>query len=233
MSAAQERAKKISEELDALIEKAGIKQAIDRAEEGAFIPYGALGDDDPTLDSRQNNTLYFDNEFDDRRRKTRDAVFGVGDIELRKQIMSKYIEVERAAQSIDRERVDEAERVFRKAQVEAQKLPWTMAGINAALMVGLGYWVFNIAGAIGGALLGFFLGQGTIDRSRKMNAGAVRIAEADLIDVKKDVAEDVARPMTFSVNEQVFGEREQGEDYKSAFADRLQGYARQQREAAP
>ena len=150
----------------------------------------------------------------------------------RKQIISKYNDVEKAAQAIDRERVEEAEREFRKARVGAQKLPWTMAGINAAIWVGIGYWVFNIPGAIGGALLGFFFGQGAIDRARKMNAEAVRVAEADLQEVKKDVAEDASRPMTFSVNEQVFGEREKEEDYKSAFADRLQGYARQTREAA-
>lgn len=223
-SAARERIKEISGELDVLLEKAGIAEAVKKAEEGPLIPYGAMGDDDPSLSRLQNNTLYFDEQFDHLRDNIRRAVFGIEDREIRKTIIDKHRELERAGAGLTREIIEDAERELAKAKRDADNLPWTSAALGAAAWVALGYYFFNLAGAIGGAVIGFFFGQGTIDRARKMGAAAITEAENNLSQVTLDAQEERSRPDTFSLDESVTGERDRQEDYKSAFGDRLREY---------
>jgi hypothetical protein len=55
-----------------LIFAAGVSEAdFDKALEGRFIPFGALGDEVNDFTSQQNNQLYFDDEHDAQRTKMR------------------------------------------------------------------------------------------------------------------------------------------------------------------
>ena len=81
-----------------------------------------------------------------------------------------------------------------------------------------GYWLFGNAGAIGGAVGGFFLGRGVVSSAKHEGSVALEQAVQDLEQEKKAQAKHFLLPECFSAEEELMGERQ-------AELDHLQSYA--------
>lgn len=146
---AAEKVERLKEELWALETKAGIR---DKAEEYGMRGYG-------------------------EREGYRELYFAVPDLELRKALISKMLEVHRGLADEDAEYRRDLQTRKEQARRAMDDLPWTTAGVLALLCVGVGSSIAGLTGAIGGAVLGLFLGQGTISNARKRLAETFREAE--------------------------------------------------------
>jgi hypothetical protein len=193
-----------------LEDEAGLTATMKCAREGRFIPLGALGE-------KVTPEEYFADEHDHLRDKTRNAYFSVENVELRKKLIKANREIwERVARS-DNEDVVVAKREVSIATTKAQKQPWEKAALVAVAVVAVGYWTFGIVGAIGGAVGGFFLGQGVISNARiKANAELQQATDA-LEQVKKEKADGDLMPEFFSFSEVASGERQADLDRESAY----------------
>src|SRR6478672_9054569 len=89
-----EKAKEWHTAVEALEAQAGITAAMKRAAEGPGFPRGAFGED-TTADE------YDGDEYDYLRDATREAYFGVPDIELRKKLIAARLAYEKCAHRDD------------------------------------------------------------------------------------------------------------------------------------
>lgn len=215
-----------SQELDRLrneslgLEKeADLSELMERAREGRFIPLGALGE-------KVTPDQYFADEYDHLRDKTRDAYFSVKDIALRKKLIATTRKWEHCQKRSIEEDIAAANRAVSIARAKAQRQPWSMAALLGVASVAVGYWLFGLVGAIGGALAGFFLGQGVIASSRNHANEELADRTSHLEDVQKDKAEHLLMPEFFSDREETSGERDERLDNESAYANTMQKQAR-------
>lgn len=206
--------KRLQEECIALEDQAGITQAMERAREGRFIPVGAMGEE-------ASPEEYFADEHDHFREKARDAYFSVEDLALRKRLIAIQRKIERQVRRSFEADVVAANRAVNAAKAKASQQPWTTAALFAVGAVGVGYWLFNVVGAIAGAVGGFFLGQGLIAEARNRANGELEQAMLELEQAKKSQAENALWPECFSAMEEVTGEREEQLDHESAYANVL------------
>jgi hypothetical protein len=207
---------RLRSEIGTLEEKAGLTDAMERAREGRFIPLGALGE-------KVSPAEYFADEHDHRRAKTRDAYFTVRDIEVRKELIAATRKLEQSIRESFDEDVIAANREAAAAAAKAQNQPWGKAALLGMSLVAVGYWAFGIAGAIGGAVGGFFLGQGLIAQTR--NAASAELAQAshDFEQAQKATTEHSLMPEFLSPAEEWSGERDTLIDDESAYANTLRG----------
>lgn len=206
-----------------LIYAAGVSEAdFDRAMEGRLIPFGAMGDDIKDFTARQNNRLYFDDERDARRDKMRKLVFGIQDKEARKKIIAKRAEADGLFAARRREDIEALRQTASQAQRRlASPDGWFGAAVTAGALVALGYGLFNVAGAIGGAVVGFFIGQGQVHSTRTRLAEAAQQAEENWREALKDDDENRIVPDFFSASEGRTGEEDAEFGNESAFATRI------------
>ena len=158
---------------------AGItREAAERAWGLAFMPYGIGGDEMREFTDGQNNTLYFDNEHDDRARRVRALYFGVADTAARCKLIEKVLEQDDLHDRSCRDDVDKAKRALREAKQKEDDLGWLAAAILGIACVLVGYWLGsiirlgNIVGAIAGAVAGVFLGMRIIFEKRTARRAA-------------------------------------------------------------
>lgn len=199
----------------ALEDEAGLTATMERAREGRFIPLGVMGE-------KVTPEEYFADEHDHLREKTRKAYFSVEDIELRKKLIKTNREIWGRVARSDDEDIGVANREVSIATAKAQKQPWEKAALVAVAVVAVGYWIFGIVGAIGGAVGGFFLGQGVVSNYR-INANAELQQATDVLEqAKKEKADGELMPEFFSYSEEASGERQADLDKESAYFNVLQ-----------
>ena len=206
---------RLRNECRAIEEEAGLSETMERAREGRFFPLGAFGE-------KTSPQEYFADEHDDLRGNTRDAYFPVKDIGLRKKLITAQRVVEsRLRQSLE-EDIIAANREVSIAAAKVQRQPWGKAALLGMGAVALGYWVFGIVGAIGGAIGGFFLGQGVIAEARNEANAALAQVSHELEQAQQEKLGHSLMPEFFSHWEEMSGERDTGLDSQSAYANVLQ-----------
>jgi hypothetical protein len=210
----QQSLEKLGAELRALEDRAGI------AEKVADVQ---LGPKFPDLDATPRE--YFDTTEDYARRKIRNLYFGVGDASLRKELIAKYRECDLAYTALVGRQVGQAQNGLAKARQRVHSLPWLKAGCVAAACVAIGAQFFQMYGAISGALLGFFVGQGMVASARTERAERVRLAEAELDEELETAREDNLCPDWFNGSEERTGERDELFDLESVITNRASGSA--------
>ena len=198
-----------------LEEQTGISKAMERAREGRFIPLGALGED-------VSSEEYFADEYDHLRQRTRDAYFSVEDVELRRKLIAARRAVESNIRQTLEEEIIAANRNIADAAAKVQHLPWNLVALLAIAIVVVGYWKFEIIGAIAGVAASFFLGQGVIERARNRATSVLAEAHNDLAQAKKEWEEHSLEPNFFSRSEELSGERDSKFNQESAYAKVLQ-----------
>ena len=222
---ATNRLKSLDEEFRALLISAGVPDAaIEKAFEGRFIPCGAMGVAGDGLSAKQKNVLYFDSEHDDASRKVRKLVFNIQDLSLRQQIIKKRREREALLEAMSSDEIARKQRELDNAKIKLERPPWLKAAVVAGCVVVVGWYFFGTPGAIGGALVGYFLGQREIAIARATAYTEIRATETELADLQESQEEDGLRPRFFSGGEAVSGEQDNDFQREDAFTNRMQQY---------
>jgi hypothetical protein len=198
--------KKLGVELTELEKRAGIDKQVESALLGPMFPNLEASPDE-----------YFKDVEYHARRKVRKLYFAVEDIGLRKVLIAKRRECDTAAEAHWQEIITQERKTLAAATRKADSLPWLQAGSYGVLFVALGSYFFHIYGAIGGALLGFFLGQGMIAQARTFNATAMREAQEQLDQSLETERQRRATPDWFNAGEARTGEMDEDFDRLSVY----------------
>lgn len=202
----------LNAELAELEMRAGISEKVEDAKLGSLFP-----------DLDASSQQYWDDTEDHARRRVRRLYFEeVADVELRKAMIAKRRECDNASEVLVKSNLHRTRLELSKAQHRSQRLPWLYAGFVAAFCVVVGAFFFQLYGAIGGALVGFFAGQGVIAKARAEREAAVRDAQYEVDAVLKIVQEARITPDWFNRSEEWSGERDEEFDYLSVIANRAE-----------
>jgi len=101
--------------------------------------------------------------------------------------------------------IAEAKRTIIVVQEKADRLPWVSAAVLGGLCVAAGYQGFGMPGALGGVVVGFFLGQATIQEYKANAKAQIRTARVNLRIEEENAKELQLRPSYFTVEEQESG----------------------------
>src|SRR5450631_2487767 len=118
--------KELGDQLQALEESAGIAKQVEDAQMGPMFP---------NLDASPGE--YFRETEDIARRKVRRLYFAVEDLELRRGLIRKRRECDRAHKSFLRRSLTGKREALIKAQKQERSLPWLRAGCFAAVFVAI------------------------------------------------------------------------------------------------
>ena len=202
------RGKFLGDELRALEERAGIAKKVEDAQLGPLIP---------NLEATPDE--YFRETEDYARRKVRKLYFGVEDLDLRKALIAKRRECERMHADHLNNELRRAQQALAKAQRRVYSLPWAWAGCLAVIWVAAGAALFQLYGAIAGALVGFFSGQGVIARARSQRTEEVRAAQAEVDEELQGVHAASISPVWFNAGEERTGECDESFNHESVIAN--------------
>jgi hypothetical protein len=194
-------------ELMALEKRAGVDEKAESARLGPMFPNLEASPDE-----------YFKEVEYSARRGMRKLYFAVGDLALRKELIAKLRECGRALKATRQTDINTARQKLATAQRRARSLPWIGAGTLAVLCVAAGAYFFQVYGAIGGALMGFFLGQGNIASHRNSTAEEVRTSQEELDELLKTERENEATPEWFNASEERTGARDEDFDRVSVYS---------------
>lgn len=209
---AQARLDKLRAEVAELEERAGISEEIEDTNLGPLFP---------NLDGSSQE--YWDDSEEYARRKLRQLYFEeVSDVELRKAMIAKRRECDSAYEAFLKSNLHRMKVELAKAQHRSQRLPWFLAGLAAAFCVAIGASFFQLYGAIGGALVGFFVGQGMIAKQRTEREATVRYAQSQVDEAVKLVKEDQLSPDWFNRYEASTGERDEEFDHEFVSVNRAE-----------
>lgn len=195
-----EQGKRIAEELEAELEdlesQAGITRETERAREGRL--FGGL-DDSETLDE------YDDREWDYLKRGIRAAYFSMSDSELRERLISTQRKIEdNHLKGVDDEILKLQQEVRTAERKQENVYSWGSAAVIGGVCVYLGHSYFGLSGAIGGAVVGLFLGFGYLHRSRVQSKALLEEAIDNLNEFKK-IREENIEGNFFTLNEELTG----------------------------
>jgi hypothetical protein len=157
-----------------------------------------MGDEMQEFTPAQNNTLYFDNENDDKARRVRNLYFGVADADARSKLIAKVLELDDLRDRSCRDDVDKAKRALWEAQQKEADLNWLAATAWGVGCVLVGYWIGNLVGAIAGAVAGVFLGMRSIAETRKERRAAVLSATEEVGTAEESLHQLLTRPRFFT-----------------------------------
>jgi len=198
--------RKVGDELVALETSAGIIEKVKDA---------ALGPMFPNLEASSEE--YFKDVEYHARRKVRKLYFSLEDVALRKQLIAKRRLFDSLCDADRKKDVATARQNLTDKQKAAGSLSWGWAGSIAVLCVASGGYFFQIYGAIGGALMGFFLAQGFLAQQRNTGAQEVHAAQEELDEALKTERENEATPDWFNASEERTGEKDEDFDRKSVY----------------
>jgi len=215
----------IAKQLEAAEREAGIWEKADKARQGPLIPYGVF-DERPSGAKQQalENDLYWADQHDDIRGKIRALYFAVSGVESRKALISLDAELESANRRILAQGVVDARLELAAMKHKQANPPWVAAGVISCIAVLIGSLLAGIAGAIGGAILGYFWGQGMVSHARTDAQAATEVAESFLRDAEaayRERAESGWRPAYFSNSERRSGVEDEDFGRLSATEQRL------------
>ena len=203
--------KRLGAECKALEAQAGIEAAIARAQEGRFMP-----------DPNDSTDEYFANHHDAVRKKTRDAYFGVTDIDLRKRLIAAHLALDRAISAdFEADYVDAAKRLG-IAELAAKQAYWGRALLAALACAAIGGYRYGGEGFLGGAVIGVFLGLWLRQTARGEAGNEMEAAKAELGQQLENKNEAARSPDFFSRDEEASGLRNASTDQESALFNLLQ-----------
>ncbi len=194
----------------------GIREAAQRASEGSFLPVGMTN---PEFSDETAS----DWEYDDRRRGIRGLYFKVADVEGRKALMAAQVELRRAIDDMHAVRLSKARASLASARRKFAILPWVYGAIVGVMSVYYGQQRYGQAGIVGGGVAGLFLGFGASAWTRSEGEGEISLAQSDVTDAEKDIAEFARLPPYFTESEAATGEPDAGFDAQSAMGNRARG----------
>ena len=201
----------IANELMQFEESAGIRAAVERVNEGCFIPYGIDGEG-AGLPQNQQSENYFDSEFDHQRRGIRNVYFGVADKETRKVLIKKSRVIDRTYLERDIKDKMRAMDLVAKAQTEFDKPSWTPVFFIVFISAALGIWKSGSTGLFLCALGLFFAFFYRRDQAHKL-LWELNQAKDELLIAAENGEEDYRfRPQRFSQSEEMTGERDDSFD---------------------
>jgi hypothetical protein len=147
-----------------------------------------------------------------RTQKIRDLYFSVTDPVIRRALMI----IERKEHDVMVEfwnrGVEEAEAIVEKAQARTD-IPfrvWLTAAICGFMVVAAGQLAAGLTGAIGGAVAGYFIGQGIVATYKGWARRALATARRDLDEERVDAAQNTAASPMFSNEEEISGVPDNG-----------------------
>jgi hypothetical protein len=202
--------KPLRDELAALEAQAGLTQQMERAREGNFMPLGIDGE-------KVSPDEYFADEYDGTRRRVRAVYFGVSDIEFRKRLIKTDRAINKKFEQHTEAELREAQSEVATAKAATHQQPWTWAAVLAVGSVAIGYQMYSMAGAIAGAVGGFFLAQGVLKNKEREAAAVLEQAENDLAELKRSQYVSSLSPELFSHMEQLTGEEDKDFSNESAW----------------
>lgn len=140
--------------------------------------------------------------------KLRDAYYSVTDVELRNKLISTTGRLDQLYLMKCEQDVSLAKEGLSKAEAKAGQHPWPLLAAAYIGPVVVGQWGLGLFGAIGGAVLGYFLGQWVFDMTKKENAREIDEAKHQLASAQRRNEASKVDPYLFSAAEQQGGERE-------------------------
>ncbi len=194
----------LSRELQELEVKAGITEKADDARKPSW---GNIDSDTPYLSEKwkAEEEAEFQFERDYVRREIRSLYFAVPDLDLRKQL------IEKARELTDNERymfmtdVGAAEAELRQAKATGKN--WYLwASLGAIGFVALGWSLFQLPGALVGALVAYFSGRYAENDAKERRDLSVKQGEDHLKEVRSINQEILNRDYTFTKYEAKNGE---------------------------
>lgn len=192
----------LAAEIEELEVRAGIQAQADRAREpgmplhiGDFAPFGS---EEARIQMQEEEYSH-----DNYRRKIRKIYLNIKDLEIRKQLIQKERKAGKLQAQWFEAEVYKARQELNKIKESAGKNWYYMAAGTAILAIAGGYGVFNIPGAIGGALVGYFLGRGIEENARKDRERSITNAENNVQDLEKTWQSVKNRPEIFSWEEEM------------------------------
>jgi hypothetical protein len=147
-----------------------------------------------------------------RTQKIRDLYFSVSDPVIRRALMILERKEHDVMVEFRNRGVEEAEVIVEKAQARID-IPfhvWLTAAICGFMIVAAGQVVAGLTGAIGGAVAGYFIGQGIVAKCRGWARRALETARRDLDDERVDAAKSTAASPMFSSDEEISGVPDNG-----------------------
>jgi hypothetical protein len=199
------------DKLEELETQVGIREQAERAREGSLFPLGIDGE-------KVDPEAYFADEADHARRGIRRVYFALENEEVRRQLMKEYRTIEEIKASFAEKHMQEAAREVEKAKTAVRRLPWTTAIVIAVICYAIGRYNNE---AIGGALVGFFMGAGFLWNSKGDAEKSLDQAEADFKSAQRDHRIRKLYPGTFSSSEAYSGKEDQNFDTESAYGNVL------------
>lgn len=185
----------------ALEQQAGIAETIGRAYDGRYLALPA----NLTKASCEENQEVLDSEREAIRLHIRRAYLSVSDLSLRKKLIAKFREREALKARYFQQEVYDAHARLNALNTSTRQW-WLVAALCGAGLVGVGYVIFTIPGAIMGALAGLFLGRAMENADKHRRAVEVKQAEDDLAEAKSNLDQVASQAATFSHNEEISGE---------------------------
>ncbi|BCK87626.1 hypothetical protein MIZ01_1417 [Sideroxyarcus emersonii] len=140
--------------------------------------------------------------------KLRDAYYSVADPELRNKLISTTGRLDQLYLIKCEQDVSLAKEGVSKAEAKAGQHPWPLLAAAYIGPVVIGQWGLGLFGAIGGAVLGYFLGQWVFDMTKKENAREIDEAKHLLASALRCSEAAKVDPYLFSAAEQQGGQRE-------------------------
>jgi hypothetical protein len=140
-----------------LVEQAGIAEEV-AAARGPHHPLH--WDSDAPYGSEQadhENAEYWEDQRRTTAYRLRKVFFSVSDAGMRKRLIAKEREIENLRRELFTQEVLDANVALEKARIPRPKW-WIVASILGTILIAGGYKAFGTPGAIGGALIGFFIG---------------------------------------------------------------------------
>ena len=158
---------------------------------------------DPYEDAR-------DAEYGYRRMSLRRLFFGVADVNVRKRLIGLTREVEALTLLLIEDERAAALKMLQAAERKAVLGSWGIAALIAGVSVAIGHLIFTLPGAIGGALVGYFVGRGYIEASKVKAASDVQWAKARLDEIERHSEGLPHKPELFSKAEAETGQEDKG-----------------------
>lgn len=198
---------RLTRQRDDLERQAGVHDETARTRESVVSGYRYI---DRPMEAYESAVRELD---DDIRWRLREIYFSISD----RNTLRSLIDIDRKLHVIWLNRKDgdirDAEKEVAKAKATMGREPWGIAALVGGACVALGYFGAGLSGSIGGAIVGFFLGQGTLANARSAARGGLEDAENGLEMMKKIRDEAIAVRENFSSDEWLSGERDKAFDH--------------------
>jgi hypothetical protein len=196
----------IGDTLFEVLQALEVKAGIEDARRGPLFPL--YYDSDAPWGSERKKTED-EEESQDRedyiRRRIRSLYFSVHDLDLRKQLIQKERELTDNARYEFKTDVQTAEVKVREAKSIGKNWVW-WASFCAIGWVALGWSLFQLPGALAGALVAYFHGRFDENDAKERRALSVKQAEDDLKEVRSIYHERLNSEYTFTKCEAESGE---------------------------